>query len=181
MSNNFTTKAGFAESQGWTRSYAFKLAKEGRLVYNDEGDVDISASLERIKKTGDPAKSRAVRGPLKTKKNMPAKPVIPDVTADDYMLHKAKREAALAAMADLDLEKQRGNLVDRERVNLASVSIGRSLRDSLMGLPPQLAASVVGMTDTFAIEKILRDALRACLSDAAKLAADDLDRVLDDS
>ena len=82
----------------------------------------------------------------------------------------------LAELAELELARKRTELVDRVRVEAMAFSAGRTLRDSVLGLPTRLAPLFATMSDPFEIEVQLRNALRQVFADAAKMTAEDLAR-----
>lgn len=186
----YLSKSQFATQQGWSPSYVTKLKDQDRLVLAPDGKmVDVAATLLRLKRTSAPEKE-AVRqhhaaGRTERHVGVHTKPDAPDDdgsggSADPkYWNNKARREGALAELAELELSKKRGELVDRARVESVSFSVGRMVRDSVFGLLPQLAPELASMTDAFAIEIKLRDALRQVFADTTKLTAADLDRAME--
>ena len=186
----YLSKSQFAIQQGWSPSYVTKLKGQDRLVFSPDGKlVDVFATMALMKRTSAPEKE-AVRqhhaaGRLEKHVSAYTKPSAPDdppanPSADPkYWDSKARREGALAELAELELSKKRGELVDRARVESAAFSIARMLRDAVLGLPTRLAPSIASMTDAFLIETMLRDALRQVLADTVKLTADDLDKAME--
>ena len=189
----FLTKSKFAEHQGWSPSYITKLRDQGRLVLDETNKlVDVPATLARLQRTEDPGKEciRQHHAAARTDKHVGAH-IRHDAPAGDeppangsdpkYWDNKSRREGALAELAELELAKRRGDLVDRERVETMAFSAGRMLRDAVLGLPTQLAPELSTMTDAFQIEVKLRDALRQVFADMAKMTADDLTRAMEPS
>lgn len=163
-----------------------KLGAQGRLVMVDDGKrVDVSATLERLSRTSSPEKDavRARHAEARSKKYTAADSGASDDAAGSndpkYWDNKTRREGALAELAELELSKKRGDLVDRARVESAAFAIGRMLRDAVLGLPTRLAPDMATMTDAFEIETKLRAALRQVFEDAAKMSADDLEKALE--
>jgi len=190
----FLSKSGFAARQGWSPSYVTKLGHQGRLVLcADQKLIDVAATLAALQRSGDPGK-KAVRqhhAAARVEKHV-APHIRPDAPSDDepaavgaapkYWDNKARREGALAELAEIELAKTCGNLVDRRRVEAMAFTAGRTLRDTVLGLPTQLAPVFAGMAgDAFGIEVRMRDALRQVFADAAKMTADDLRKVSEQS
>ena len=186
----YLTRSQFAERQGWSPSYVTKLGKQDRLVLSPDGKrVDVPATLARLARTTDPGKEgvrqhhAAARSERDTGKHV--RPDAPDETpggfdADPkYWTNKARREGALAELAELDLAKKRGELVERSRVEAAANSAGRMLRDAMLGLPTQLAPELASLTDAFQVEIRMRDAIRQIFSDLAKMSADDFTKAME--
>ncbi|MEF9673269.1 hypothetical protein QNM99_17900 [Pseudomonas sp. PCH446] len=53
------SRTEYAASKGWSRQYVGKLAKQGRLIFNPDGKVDVEATDQYLEMTGDPARSNA--------------------------------------------------------------------------------------------------------------------------
>lgn len=181
----YLSRSEFASAQGWSPSYVTKLGKQGRLVLDGAGKmVDVPATLEGLKRTEDPGKESVRQRHADTRGDKHMRPDSgedsPPAAADPrYWDNKARREGALAELAELELAKQRGNLIERARVESAAFAIGRMLRDAVLGVPTQLAPQIVGQTDAFAIEQMLRTALRQVLEDHSRMTGDDLARAME--
>lgn len=190
----YLSKSQFAASQGWSPSYVTKLLDQQRLVLSPDGKkVNLQATLALLNRTSDPGKEgvRDHHAAGRTDKHVgahirPDAPSAPDSDAGassdpKYWNAKARREDTLAELAQLDLAKKRGDLVERERVEAMSYAAGRMLRDAVLGLPTRLAPELATMTDPFEIEVKLREALRQVLADMSKMSADDLEKAMEPS
>lgn len=164
------------------------------MLSPDQKMVDVEATLAVLRKTDDPGKEhvRQHHAVERNEKHVGIHvrhdaPLIEDdlpsgVSADaTYWESKARREGALAELAELELAKKRGGLVELPRVEAIAFAAGRTLRDSVLGLPTQLSPVFASMTDAFQIEVKMRDALRQVFADAAKMTADDLTRASEQS
>jgi hypothetical protein len=182
---DFLTRAKFAELQGWNRSYITKLGNQGRLVLTPDGkQVDVRATLAKLSASSDPVKGYvADRHAADRMERDVGQHTRHDAPADDapegggesgYWVSKARRESALADMAELELEARLKKLVDRAQVEAAVEALHRMLRDQLLGLPTQVAPELAAMDDPFQIELKLRGALRTLLDDLSKLTAQGL-------
>lgn len=174
------TKAEFADSRGWSRPYVSKLGKQGRLVLADGGKVDVEKTLALLNDTADPSKAgvaehhhqeRVEKGVYAhIAPTAPVSPAAPSsVGAPDYQKARARREHALALLAEDEHLKTRGQLVERALVDSAAFTAARALRDLLMGIPPKIAGELVTLTDPWEIERRLTQALRRALEDADRL------------
>lgn len=188
--SQFLSRSEFAAAQGWGPSYVTKLGKQGRLVLDPEGKrVDVPATLALLKRTEDPGKEAVKQHHADARidkhvgahvrADAPAEESISAAADPKYWDNKARREGALAALAELELAKKLGELVERQRVESAAFAIGRMLRDAVLGLPTQLAPELVTLTDAFEVETKLRAALRQVFEDTAKLTHDDLDKAME--
>jgi hypothetical protein len=180
----FLSRSEFAAQQGWSPSYVTKLGKQERLVFDQTGKkIDVAATLARMQRTSDPGKEsvREHHAAARVEKHVtplvqPNAPIEPKITDQDpkYWGNKTRREGALAELAELELAKKRGELVERAHVESMAYAAGRALRDIVLGLPTKLAPQFANMTDSYEIEVKLRTALRQVFVDAAKMTADDL-------
>ena len=193
----FLNKSGFAAAQGWSPSYVTKLSQQGRLIMCRDNPklVDVQATLAMLDRTSDPGKAHVAEHHAARRvathvhdQIRPNSTQAPDTdrrtdgaAEPGYWDNKARREAALASLAELELAKTAGSLVGRAKVEAAAYATGRMLRDSIMGLPTRLAPELAVLTDAFQVEQLLRKELAAVLDGMAKLALDDLTNALTDS
>jgi hypothetical protein len=193
MDEKYLRKSAFAAQRGWSPSYVTKLGHQGRLVFCTDNPklIDVEATLANLQCTCDPDKERlrqhhsAVRVEKHVtafvKPDAPSTDESPSAADPKYWTNKTRREGALADMAQLELAKQLGDLVDRKKVEAMAFATGRMLRDAVLGLPTRLAPELATMTDAFEIEVKLRNAYRQVLSDMSKMAADDMAKLLEQS
>lgn len=182
----YLSRKAFADSQGWSPSYVTKLGTQGRLVMSPDGkQVNVDATLALIGKTADPSKEgvrqrheehRIQRDVYADIRPDALDPVSVDVS--DYQAAKASREKYLALLARVEFEKVSGQTVERDAVIDASYRYGRLLRDTVLGLPKQIAADLAAIQDPWELERALTDRLRKTLEDVAKLGIDDLNKAM---
>ncbi|WP_028687344.1 hypothetical protein [Pseudomonas fulva] len=191
----YLTKSEFAARRGWSKSYVSKLASQDRLVLTEGGKVDVEATEALLAESADPSKAavtarheenridRDVRSQLLPVSDTPA--VQPAVQQPgkglDFQKARAHREFYLAQLAEAEFNKVQGNLVERKSVEDAAFTAGRTLRDLVFGLAPQLAAELTGMNDSWEIEKHLNGAFRQVFEDAAKMSDADLEQAMTQS
>lgn len=191
----YLTKSEFAARRGWSKSYVSKLANQDRLVLTADGKVDVEATETLLAESADPSKAavaarheenrveRDVRTHLQTVGDTPAvQPPVPQPgKGPDFQKARAHREYYLAQLAEAEFNKVQGNLVERKAVEDAAFAAGRTLRDLVFGLAPQLAAELTGMSDSWEIEKHLAGAFRQVFDDAAKMSGADLKQAMTQS
>ncbi|WP_028632513.1 hypothetical protein [Pseudomonas parafulva] len=191
----YLTKSEFAARRGWSKSYVSKLASQDRLVLTEGGKVDVEATETLLAESADPSKAavtarheenridRDVRSQLVPASDAPA--VQPAVQQPgkglDFQKARAHREFYLAQLAEAEFNRVQGNLVERKCVEDAAFTAGRTLRDLVFGLAPQLAAELTGMNDSWEIEKHLTGAFRQVFEDAAKMSDADLEQAMTQS
>ena len=191
----YLTKSEFAARRGWSKSYVSKLASQDRLVLADDGKVDVVATEALLAESADPSKAavaarheenrveRDVRSHLQPGGDTPAvQPLVQQPGKGlDFQKSRAHREFYLAQLAEAEFNKVQGNLVERKAVEDAAFAAGRTLRDLMFGLAPQLAAELTGMSDSWEIEKHLTGAFRQVFEDAAKMSGADLNQAMTQS
>ena len=191
----FLSKSEFAARRGWSKSYVSKLASQDRLVLADDGKVDVVATEALLAESADPSKAavaarheenrveRDVRSHLQPGGDTPAvQPLVQQPGKGlDFQKARAHREFYLAQLAEAEFNKVQGNLVERKAVEDAAFAAGRTLRDLMFGLAPQLAAELTGMSDSWEIEKYLTGAFRQVFEDAAKMSGADLKQAMTQS
>lgn len=191
----YLTKSEFAARRGWSKSYVSKLASQDRLVLADDGKVDVVATEALLAESADPSKAavaarheenrveRDVRSHLQPGGDTPAVQLLVQQPGKglDFQKARAHREYYLAQLAEAEFNKVQGNLVERKAVEDAAFAAGRTLRDLMFGLAPQLAAELTGMSDSWEIEKHLTGAFRQVFEDAAKMSGADLNQAMTQS
>lgn len=191
----YLTKSEFAARRGWSKSYVSKLASQDRLVLTADGKVDVQATEALLAESADPSKAavaarheehrveRDVRSHLQPGGDTPAvQPLVQQPGKGlDFQKARAHREFYLAQLAEAEFNKVQGNLVERKSVEEAAFAAGRTLRDLVFGLAPQLAAELTGMSDSWEVEKRLTGAFRQVFDDAAKMSGADLNQAMTQS
>ncbi|MEF0146188.1 terminase small subunit [Pseudomonas guariconensis] len=191
----YLTKSEFAARRGWSKSYVSKLASQDRLVLTADGKVDVEATEALLAESADPSKAavaarheenrveRDVRSHLQPGGDTPAvQPLVQQPGKGlDFQKARAHREFYLAQLAEAEFNKVQGNLVERKSVEEAAFAAGRTLRDLVFGLAPQLAAELTGMNDSWEVEKRLTGAFRQVFDDAAKMSGADLNQAMTQS
>lgn len=193
MSANVCTQAEFAVRQGWHRSTVTRLKQAGRLVMQG-GRVDAAASLVRIEETGgmrfDVAERHAAqRAQQEGQKTAVAPPAgsgdgegqgagsiaapAPDAVIGERRSDaQARKEAALADKAEMEVQQMRGALIPKEDVDAALRAFGASVRAKLDVLPDQIAPLLAPVSDMDEIHALLAEHCRGILS----AVADDMSR-----
>jgi phage terminase Nu1 subunit (DNA packaging protein) len=73
----------------------------------------------------------------------------------DFLASRARREAAEAAMAEMRLAEQRGELIRADAVRHALAPVFTQTRDSLMQLPARMAQQLAAEGDPKAVQDLL--------------------------
>lgn len=181
-------QAEFAARMGWHRSTVTRLKQHGRLVMVGPR-VDVAASLARIEATGgmraDVAKRHAAQraavaqnaalapsgaegqggNSAAGEKTAPTgwNPSGGESRADA----QARKEAALADKAEMEVQQMRGTLIPRDDVDAALRTFAALVRARLDVMPDQLAPLVAPVTDLDEAHAILAGHARAMLAEVA--------------
>jgi len=152
----------FAALLGVSRSYITKLKADGRLIM--DGDrVDVEASRARIADTADPhrddvasrwaerrdraATAAAIGLPLDDEDDLPEDPPATSAlrsASSSYVDARARKEQAQADIAEMERDKTRGLLIERQAVEAAVEDVMTTVRQALEQQPHRLAPLLVG-------------------------------------
>lgn len=166
------SRADFARRMGWNRSSVTRAVRDGRVVVNTEGQVEVEVSLERIEALASPAPHhRAHAQALEDARKAPVAPMaeekpVENIAALNLRLKRAeadKRERE-AESARLDLEAKAGNLIDRADVDFALDELGAILRGLMDNLAPRLAPIVQPLQSLEEIHAAIDEAGRDVLN-----------------
>lgn len=200
MSAHVCTQAEFAAAQGWHRSTVTRLKQAGRLVMQGRM-VEVAASLARIEETGgmrfdvaarhaanraqpvtqpaQPEAEKTAQAPLAGVVNGTgsgdgaiAAPASGSGTGERRSDAQARKEAALADLAEMDVKQKRGNLIPKDDVDAALRAFATSVRARLDVLPDQLAPLLAPVSDLDEIHALLAEHARSILA----AVADDMGR-----
>jgi hypothetical protein len=94
-------------------------------------------------------------------------------TVPDINESRARREAALAGLAELDLEERRGKLVPVDEARATVIDRFTAVRTRLLGLPSRCRQQLPNLTDVDVrmIDDLVREALEELAADDATGAA----------
>lgn len=131
------TFAAYAERIGKSRPYVSKLVAEGKIsarALTDDRKIIPSIADEDRARTADPARSRSVS----------ALPATDDAT---YAHQRARKAAADAETAEIELKRLKGELIPRAGVTQTLGPWVRELRDSILGAPRDTVLDPVQAAD----------------------------------
>jgi len=140
---NTATQAEFARMLGVQKSYVSKLKDQGRLVFAEDGRVDVEASKQRIQQTADPNRddvSQRFERPKGAENGRQSGDV-----GNSYQAARAVKEKYSAMQAKLDYEKAIGKVVDKADVQAVVEDVITQFRQGLENLPYRLAPELVGL------------------------------------
>lgn len=150
-------KIAYAAIRGCTPAYISKLIKQGKLrapALTPEGRIDVSAANAML---GAPMPQ------LQPLTSYPARDADPGDDAEAYAASRAKREAANAEKAELELAELRARLVDKAEVDREVADLVSGLRDAILMVPREVADHCAGLEGP-AIEGVMMLALKRVLT-----------------
>lgn len=139
----------FAKHLGYTKGYVSQLKSSGRLVFAENGLVDVEASNIKIAETADPNRDdvkarhaierseKTVRPAEKTKKTKDPN----QVTFSDG---RAKEQHYKALNAEIEYKKTINELVSKADMQAAVIDLVTAFRQELENLPHRIGADLVG-------------------------------------
>ncbi len=166
---NLITQAEYAKRRGVSEAAVSKAVKAERITLID-GKIDPDvADIQWARNTRVRAASGHASAPMPvppvsgTSEQLPldvptpgAGEASPDAPAsDEYRLSRSRREAADAALAEMDLAQRRGDLIKVSAVELVWSAALASAREHLLQVRARLAPLLAAETETFRVEQLL--------------------------
>lgn len=160
------SQAKLAQILGITRGRVSQLKADGRLVLVGDEGVDLAASIERLRETGDPGKASTLRldraaAWLRSSRSdddgVDDEP--PAAAPPAYREARARREKALADIAELEYLLATGEVVALDDAEYILADIATSTRTALEISPDRLAPVLIHQSRA-EIETALRELIR---------------------
>ena len=174
-------QTAFAKHIGVAKSYITQLKHEGRMVFTEEGKVDVEASIIRIKETGDPnrddvaarhAEARGTELPeIEVKADKPKKEKT--VTEVSFSEARAKEQHFKSLQAELEYQKAIGEVVLAADMKAAVGDVVTTFRQALENIPHRAAPQFVGKDLEF-IRATLKQEIVAALHEMERNFEDKL-------
>lgn len=153
------TQAVLAERLDVTRSAISKAVSAGRLTVDADGLLDLAGATAQWATNRQRRRSRS-----RSTAAAAAGAAAPRNDDGDFWMHKTRREAAEAQIAELKLAELAGTLVLREEVNRTLFGAARVMRDQMLAIAPRLAATLSAVSDPALIEARISDEVRVGLA-----------------
>jgi len=93
----------------------------------------------------------------------------PDDEIPDFNVSRARKEHWQAALAKLQVEQQKKELIPVSDIKKSSFELGRAIRESLSNVADRLAPQCAGETDSQVIHQLLMEEHRNALEELAKI------------
>jgi len=150
------TQAAYARGRGISRQAIRKAIESGRLSVLKGGRIDPRKADRALRDNTDPSKLRGkhVR-----------RAYGPGAGGGTPRLYdsKARRELALAQLAELELEERRGQLVPEAKVREQAFRHARETRDQMLAIVDRLAPELVNQPEEGIVRQMLADGIRRAL------------------
>jgi len=171
----------FAAQRGVHPSRVSQWKRQGRLVLNSNGRIDVEASHAKLNASLDKAKGERRDGNVTSSAPaqalaMPSEPAVggngkvPDEQGvsprDDsgYWQHKARREKAEAELSEIKALQAAGAVTPTAGVRREWTDLGRKLRNGMQAIPDR-TAQVLDPTNPGRAHKLLTDEINRVLNE----------------
>lgn len=165
------TKTAYAEHYGCSLQYISKLVREKKLTSPavlSDGRINTVLADQQLNELRDPSRPSKRKtalvdndGLCSDMDDLPHASLIESKRTEEhsYAAERAHNEVLKRQMREIELQKLKGNLVQREDVERAAETTGRALRNKMLELPHSVAAKLIGLTSEQQIVMILREAI----------------------
>jgi hypothetical protein len=133
----------FAKQAKVSRQYIDRLCSSGTLPQNEDGTIPRAEGLKAFKELRQPTGSKSE-----------------GMSFNDA---RARREAATAALKELELQQRRGELIPVSEVRADAAACAANIRDRFFNMPPRIAPLLVGRTAA-EMEAMLTDAINEIIT-----------------
>lgn len=162
--------ARYRKANGWpggTDGAVRKALKGNRIFQESDGLIDFEkadaawgAITRPMAPTAFAGKRAAEAKPITPAASRHA-PADPERDANAFMTARTRREQAEAELAELKLQKAKGELISVAEARRVFFGVGKMHAAARENLPTHIAPSLIGKSDLDEIEGILRRELRA--------------------
>ena len=170
----------FAAQRGVHPSRVSQWKRQGRLVLNADGRIDVEASHARLNASLDKAKGERRDGNITSIAPAPAATAASEPSAggngkaqddqgsgsqkDDsgYWQHKARREKAEAELSELRALQAAGALISSAGVKRERAETARKVRNAMLAIPDRIAP-VVDPANPARAHKLITDEIQKAL------------------
>jgi hypothetical protein len=143
---NLISQADYSKHRRCSEAAVSKAVKANRISLID-GKIDPAVADMQWKRNSrarvNSQRPQATEGSA----SAPGTTEAPDDKQPDYLESRARREAAEAELAELELGQKRGELVRKEDVERGAYTAARAMRDGLTNCAKRLGATVAVMTE----------------------------------
>lgn len=157
----YLNQSDFADLIGVHKSHITRLKQQGRVVIVGSGKaarVDVVASRLRL------AETEGGRDDVKARFDVLKGVEAPNAPSEKRVDAQSRKEAAQADVAEMERDKMRGQLIEREQVEAALADQVAFARQGIENFPHRIAAQLVGK-DFDQIVALLKQEVVAMMGD----------------
>lgn len=163
------SKAAWSAHKGWSKAYTSKLIRLGKITppaVTEAGMIDVAEAERQLAAVADPARqpARQAQEPAKAQALQ-----APEPPADEpepvqvtklapFAAAKARREQANAELAEMELRRKRGELVEKAAAEAAMEELGHLIVQQLDERRHRLAQRLTGLPSPMEVAAILEEA-----------------------
>ena len=177
------TFTDLAKLKGVSKPAITKAVKSGRIAeavvnHNGRKFINKDLALELWDRHTDASATFSTNKAVITSNSKQPDIIPPEIVHEVENLHKgqwpdlnksrAKREACLARLAEIEVAEKEERLVPVEKVEKDWFSVCRAIREAFMNMPDRLSNQLAGETDATAIDKMLREEITSNLQQLAE-------------
>lgn len=159
----FATRAEFARLQNVSRAAVTQWAAAERLVFAQDGRVDVEASRTRLAETASGRGGKRAPGAA-TVDQSPSQPAGENGTLTGARMAQVN---ARAKLDELEYDERVGKLVEKSRVELAIADGMGPIMSQLDTVSVRVAPKLVGLVDVRRIQDIIDDEIARIRQDTA--------------
>jgi len=164
---NEVTQMEFARLQRWSRSYVTQLKHDGRLVMSGRR-VLVTESVARIKATSDPNRDDVKQRHATEREQEALDDEMSTANRADYQDARARKEVALADIAEANRDEALGLLVLADEVKKAGADLGTMLRTAMERMQDQLSVEIAPETDPDRVHALLGKHIEITLNEISR-------------
>ena len=177
------TKAQYAEYRGVSRPAITKLVKNGRLIVNPDGLVDVEMSDLILDNFSRPSQGTRVpretpttsaTRPRKVKRSKEEKQAFKDMMAaitghHDYNTARGMLTSYMADLKKLELQEKQGEMIHIDIIAREAFECARRTRDAILAIEDRVADILAAETDRTKVKEILNTEHRNALEELANM------------
>lgn len=157
LTESGVNQSAFAKMMGVSRAEVGRYKREGRLIFNDSGEVMPEASRKKVRDTTDPG-TKGDRHSRDDQDNS-------DRVSQTYQHSRAVRERYAALKEKAEYEEYIGTLVLAEDVKAAGAELGILFRGGLEAWPERYSAMLAAEGDEASIRDMLSGYVETLLTE----------------
>lgn len=161
------TKTQYAKHRGVSGAMVSKMVRDERILVTPDNLVDVEISDTLLDKYSEsPIRQDPEFNPDDGRDILLER--LQGSSVGSYAEQRALLTKYKAGLAKIELDRASGTSLDAKATREAAFSLGRSLRDQILGISDRIAPIVAAESDTHKVRTILDTELRQALEDVSK-------------